>query len=92
MSVCVFLQARSYKLVSDAGIIRPEVFYKALTVWIDRDVLGYAFSQVCNKATYPLEIDNHRKPCNMNTKKLPIALFLTMLLRDQLVVESKAND
>lgn len=52
--VC-FLQARSYKLVSDAGIIRPEVFYKALTVWIDRDVLGYAFSQVCNKATYPLE-------------------------------------
>lgn len=46
--VCVILQVRNYKLVSD-GIIRPEIFYKALTVWIDRDVLGYAFSQVCFK-------------------------------------------
>ena len=46
---CVIsLQVRNYKLVSD-GIIRPEIFYKALTVWIDRDVLGYAFSQVCLK-------------------------------------------
>ena len=48
--MCVSLQARSYKLVSDAGIIRPEIFYKALTIWIDRDVLGYAFSQVSNKS------------------------------------------
>ncbi len=40
------LQVRSYKLVSEDGIIRPEVFYKALTIWIDRDVLGYAFAQV----------------------------------------------
>ena len=46
---CIYIfsfQIRSYKLVSEDGIIRPEVFYKALTVWIDRDVLGYAFSQV----------------------------------------------
>ncbi|KAJ7372963.1 Protein patched 1 [Desmophyllum pertusum] len=38
-------KVRSYKLVSDDGIIRPEIFYKALTIWVDRDVLGYAFSQ-----------------------------------------------
>ena len=48
------LQVRNYKLVSN-GIIRPEIFYKALTVWIDRDVLGYAFSQVCLKK----KIDNN---------------------------------
>ena len=52
---CVIsLQVRNYKLVSN-GIIRPEIFYKALTVWIDRDVLGYAFSQVCLKK----KIDNN---------------------------------
>lgn len=39
-------QVRNITLVSDNGIIRPGLFYKALTVWIDRDVLGYAFSQV----------------------------------------------
>lgn len=38
-------KVRNFTLVSDDGIIRPELFYKALTVWIDRDVLGYAFSQ-----------------------------------------------
>ena len=53
---CVIsLQVRNYKLVSN-GIIRPEIFYKALTVWIDRDVLGYAFSQVCFKKK---KIDNN---------------------------------
>jgi len=38
-------KVRNVTLVSDDGIIRPDLFYKALTVWIDRDVLGYAFSQ-----------------------------------------------
>jgi len=84
MYMCCF-QARSYKLVNDAGIIRPEIFYKALTIWIDRDVLGYAFSQVCNKETYSVEKsachDSRRKPYRMNAKKLPITLFSTMLLQ-----------
>ena len=43
----IISQVRNYTLVSDDGVIRPEIFYKALTLWVDRDVLGYAFSQVC---------------------------------------------
>ena len=43
----VISQVLNYTLVSDDGVIRPEIFYKALTLWVDRDVLGYAFSQVC---------------------------------------------
>ena len=44
--ICV-LQVQNNKLVSDDGIIRPEIFYKALTTWIKEDFLGYQFSQVC---------------------------------------------
>ena len=47
--ICV-LQVRNYKLVSDDGIIRPEIFYKALTTWTNEDFLGYQFSQVCYKS------------------------------------------
>ena len=46
-SCLIISQVRNYTLVSDDGVIRPEIFYKALTLWVDRDVLGYAFSQVC---------------------------------------------
>ena len=44
------LQVRNYKLVGDDGIIRPEVFYKALTTWANEDFLGYQFSQVCDES------------------------------------------
>ena len=46
LAILFTFQVQNITLVSDDGIIRPDLFYKALTVWIDRDVLGYAFSQV----------------------------------------------
>ncbi|PFX16832.1 Protein patched-like 2 [Stylophora pistillata] len=67
-------KVRNYKLVSD-GIIRPEIFYKALTVWIDRDVLGYAFSQADIKPK-TADFSNTRSP--QDDKAMIAVSFLAM--------------
>ncbi|KAL9951680.1 hypothetical protein ACROYT_G044398 [Oculina patagonica] len=69
-------KVRSYKLVNKDGIIRPEVFYKALTIWIDRDVLGYAFAQADIKPE-TVDFSNTRTPQDDNAMKVPAAKPIT---------------
>lgn len=69
-------KVRNYTLVSDDGVIRPEIFYKALTLWVDRDVLGYAFSQASIK---PETVDwsNVRSPQDDAAMQVPTAKPIT---------------
>ncbi|XP_068677208.1 uncharacterized protein [Montipora foliosa] len=71
-------KVRNFTLVSDDGIIRPELFYKALTVWIDRDVLGYAFSQaeIRPETQYMDEHQNSTRPCSDARNRLDKGLEL----------------
>ncbi|XP_020624651.1 protein patched homolog 1-like isoform X2 [Orbicella faveolata] len=71
-----FKNVRNYKLVSDDGIIRPEIFYKALTTWTNEDFLGYQFSQAVIKPK-TVNWTNIKNKQNDKAMKVPTAKPIT---------------